>query len=466
MSFSRSRVVLALAVAVFGAQAPLLGAPGFGTLRKKVIQLQVRRPAVVRLANTSIAFRGKVANPEYAPVLASLEATLETQLVSNERTLVKKPVDAAEWVLELTVTGFSIPPSKQTTSGSGNTAVTNVIWSGSLTVAYQVLDKKGTVHDADNVRSAYDREFPASGQSGNSRFGIPGLGSATKPGEVVPHSADDVKQILLQQLVAQISSNLGNTVQGVEARLAGGETHLDRAATFMEQKLWARSIEELEKTPAFTKPDDESFRQYQFALAYEGVSYSSEKYEEQRNNLFKAQEYYDKALELNPGEKYFVEVVARTKESVARYRKLDAMKKEDQLKTKEDQVKAPPGGGGPTVQLAANPGAAKPARKPLTLNDVVELFTAPVPQDTIVEMIRESPADYDLLSKDAVLAIAKVKLPIAIQNEMRKKVGMTAIPEPAAAPKAPVQPKAAPPSAPAPAPKPATSQQPAGKKVP
>ena len=31
--------------------------PGFGLLKKKKVTLQVRRPAAVRLANTSIAFR-------------------------------------------------------------------------------------------------------------------------------------------------------------------------------------------------------------------------------------------------------------------------------------------------------------------------------------------------------------------------------------------------------------------------
>ena len=45
---------------------PTLADPGFGSIRKKTIDLQVRQPALVRLANTSVAFTGKVANPEYS----------------------------------------------------------------------------------------------------------------------------------------------------------------------------------------------------------------------------------------------------------------------------------------------------------------------------------------------------------------------------------------------------------------
>ena len=66
---------------------PLIGDAGFGTIRKKKITLQVRQPALVRLANTSIAFTGRSTNPEYLPVQESLLAILSTELLSNEKTL-------------------------------------------------------------------------------------------------------------------------------------------------------------------------------------------------------------------------------------------------------------------------------------------------------------------------------------------------------------------------------------------
>src|SRR5262245_2018354 len=76
----------------------VVGAQGFG-LRKRKIVLQVRQPALVRLADTSLAFKSSVTSPEYAPPVQTLEAVLETELMGNEKTLVKKSESEAQWVL-------------------------------------------------------------------------------------------------------------------------------------------------------------------------------------------------------------------------------------------------------------------------------------------------------------------------------------------------------------------------------
>src|SRR5688500_3590415 len=85
---------------VSGSQIVLLADPGFGSLMRKNIDLEVRQPALVRLADTSIAFTGKAASKEYQPVLESLLSTLETEIVSHEKTLQKKQSPKeAEWTL-------------------------------------------------------------------------------------------------------------------------------------------------------------------------------------------------------------------------------------------------------------------------------------------------------------------------------------------------------------------------------
>ena len=48
----------------------------------------------------------------------------------------------------------------------------------------------------------------------------------------------------------------------------------------------------------FPKPDKEAYRQYDLGLAYEAMSYDAVSFNDQRENLFKAEEYYDKALEM------------------------------------------------------------------------------------------------------------------------------------------------------------------------
>ena len=431
-------------------QATLLGDPGFGLLKKRKISLQIRRPAAVRLANTTIAFRSRVANAAYAPVASPLEATLETELIGNERTLVKKtPADAA-WTVAVTVTGFSVPPPKTRTQPvKNNAALTFSRWTGSLKVAYQVVDRSGRVHAADNVEASYDREVQTNAPQGGFKIpsAIPFVGSS-KSGEAAPQSADDVMQKLVKDVVHQIAVDLGNTVQPTEAQVAGGNDHLDRAADFMEQRLWARAIEELEKTPAFAKPQDESYRQYDLGLAYEAMSYEAKTYNEQRASLFKAQELYDAATEMNRDQRYFVQVVARLKDSLARYRTLDTMQRADQKAPRTAAAEAPtrptatigttpPRSAAPaSPRVNAAPAAARanvaptaPApTKALTARDVIEMHAAGVQHEQIVEVIRNSPAQFNLLDKDTVLAIARAKLPIALQNEMRKKVGLAPLP--------------------------------------
>lgn len=406
---------------------PISAGPGFGLMRKKTVQLRTRQPAAIRLSDTSIAFTGGATNPEYMPIEASLLETLETELLKDEKTLVKKNTAAeAEWTLNAKVTGYSLPPPQQRTQGTGNTAVQYTHWVGTLNVAYQVLDKTGKTHDAQNVRADFDKEYDSSGTSGGKIFSmpthIPFGGRKSSDGSSAektkqPRTTEDVKQILIQEAVGQIAANLGNTSRVLDVQVATGEDHLNKAATFMDDKLWSRALDLLDSTPAFPKPEDESYRQYDLGLVYEALSYDSKDAMDQRQNIYKAAEYYDKALELNPKEKYFVDSVARGKDSISRYKALDeeaALAK----KTGKGAVagESKPGGGKTPVNAA-------PPAKVFTASDAIELFSNGVGEDQITDMIRNSAVQFDPHDKDTVLAMAKAKLPMTIQNELRKKVG-------------------------------------------
>ena len=481
----RSVVAAGLAAALPGF---LFGDPGFGSLHKRKIDLPIRQPAAIRLANTLFAVTGSSANPAYVPVQESLMATLETELIANEHTLIKKPPASAEWVLGLRVTGFSLPPPQQRTDNVGNSAVAHVRWTGSIHAAYQVLDHDGRAHDAGNVEYNYDKEFVAGAKTGSSVFNkvpIPGV-KKQAPSEV-PQTTEDVQQILIREVVKQIATKLGNTKQTLEVQIAAGDDHLNRAADFMEKRLWSRALEELDKMPGFPKPESEAYRQYDLGLAYEAMSYEASSFNEQRENLFKAAEYYDKALEMNQKERYFIETVARTKEAIARYKAFEGMQKEDRKKEAPRVVVAqneppkvqaplvqsaaqttvqPPAAQPPTAQppaaqtpaaqtpkppppqppkpLAPKPQASVPSAAPstakapaaakappakaaapkaLTISDVIEMFSSGVPEDQIAAIIQRSSVQFDPFDKDTAIAIAKAKLPVTLQNEMRKKVG-------------------------------------------
>ena len=418
-----------VAVLVCAVAVPAWAGPGFGTLRKKYIELKTRQPAAVRLANTSIAFAGSSTNHEYTPVQESLLATLETELVSNEKTLLKKNTSKeADWTFNLKVTGYSAGNPQQRTETTGKSTTNYTKWNGSLNAAYQVLDHAGHVHDANNISYVYDKEF-ATGGAGSFFSKIPSIGKKSSTPQVIPHSPEDVKQIMIKDVVQQIATNLGNTTRSLQVEVAVGDEHLNRAAEFMEKQLWSRGLDELEKTPAYPKPEEEAYRQYDMGLAYEAMSYDSKNTAEQRENIFKAAEYYDKSLELNAREKYFVESVARTKDSIARFKALD-------LQQQQTTKKGPaPGPAAP----APTPVEAAPAAT-IKVGDVIEMFSSGVPEDQIVDIIRNSPVVFNPRDKDTALAIARAKLPVTLQNELRKKAGAPLIG--ASAPAAPAAPAA------------------------
>jgi len=430
----RARLLL-IAALVAAWPLSLLADPGFG-MRKRQMSLLVRRPALVRLANTTIGFKGVATDHEYQAVLGSLEATLETELVANERTLIKKPPEEAEWVLQVTVTGYGRPTNARRHKYSGTMSTTYVRWTGSLNVAYQVLDRHGRVHDADNVNHIYDREFNETTSNDTILNTIAQFGRSR---EAAPGTEEEVKQRLVKEVVLRIAANLGNTVQALDVRIAGGHERLNRAGDFLEERLWSRAIEELEKTLPFGRLQHEAFRQYALGLAYEALSYDSRSYEDQRTNLFKAQEFYDRAMEMNRDERYFVESVARTKESVARYRELDTMRKADTRRASPPPVSTPtpmPAPDQPSraasdasdAPPAPPPPPAASARKALTAADIIKLHTAGTSAAQIQELIELSPAAYDCLDTDTVISLNQARVPVAVQNAMRKKCGLNPLP--------------------------------------
>lgn len=409
-------------VGIFIGEPSLWAGPGFSALHRKTINLEVRKPALVRLADTSIAFTGKASNPEYQSVLQSLLTTIATELVKHENSLVAKPdPKQAEWTLYMQVTGYSAhDPQKSAQRAGDNIAVTDH-WTGSLNVAYQVLDRNGRVHDADNITAKYENTAVEGVSRGRTAFGVPIRVPGMKRGrEAAPQSVEDLKQLLVHRVSEDIASKLGNSSVGVSVKVATGEDHLNRAVTFMEQRLWARALQELESANAFPDADEESYRLYDLGLVYEAMSYEAKSYKDQRANLFQAQELYDKALETNRKEKYFVETVARVRDSIARYKTLDQQPARDHKAIPVKAATAREEG-----RPAPNPQVNQPtsASKANTAADIIKLFQAGVPNQQIVEIIRSAPLEFNPVDIPTVLAIREAKLPIDIQNEMRKKVG-------------------------------------------
>ncbi len=251
------------------------------------------------------------------------------------------------------------------------------------------------------------------------------IGKRPSQSEKVPSTEEDVKQELIRDVVVQIASKLGNTTRSIEVQVATGDSHLDRAGEFFDQQLWSRGLDELEKTPAFPKPEEESYRQYDLGLAYEAISYNSSNANDQRENIFKAAEYYDKALELNPKEKYFVATVARTRDALARYKELEQMAREDKKQKAATSPKAVAVENTSTQSSGSSANTSTPqnATKALSVDDVIEMYNSKVSEDQITGVIQSSSVEFKPYDKDTVIKIAKAKLPVSLQNALRSKVG-------------------------------------------
>lgn len=446
-----------LVAMLLAGSAMLIADPGFGKLRKKKLELDVRKPGAVRLAGTSVAFQGLAASPQNQAVQQDLLVTLATELLANERTLTRQDNPAlAEWRLQVRVNSFSMAQPQRINRGAVTTqkvqAQDNVIkWAGSMDASYQVVDRGGRVHASRNVTYRYDRDVAESGGGipwQPSKWKIPGV-KKSAAAQAVPRTPEDLKQIIIHEVVDQIAEQLGNTSDKLEVQAATGEVNLDRAVDFMEQKLWSRARDQLENMTAFPKPDQEAYRQYNLGLVYEALAYESKSATEQRANFFKAQEFYDKALEMNTRERYFVETIGRIRNGIAQYKALDNYQKEDIAKGRVAASTSTAAGTG-----RATTAAASGEGTPLTLAKVIEMQQAGVAEPMILEVIQASPSVvFNPVDPQTAIQVSRARLSVAVQNALRQRVGAKPLPVagvPAPAPAKP--PVSAPAKPPAPAP--------------
>jgi len=143
-----------------------------------------------------------------------------------------------------------------------------------------------------------------------------------------------------------------------------------------------------------------------------------------------------------------VETVARARDAVARYKTLETMQREDQQKQSTPSVASVAVQPSPTPAPAPPPATPPPppAKPKLNVAGVAEMLKEGVPDDQIASIIQNSPVDFDPNDKDTAIAVARGHISLALQNELRKKVGapLLPVPAPAAAAKAPASKPAVP----------------------
>jgi len=361
------------------------GAQSFGAAKEKVT-LHRKLPALIHLTGSSI----KVVVPgsdSTGDVSYDLQALLETEILKDDPSL-RVEANNPDNILTCSITNFSHPPPSVTTRpGVGVTGLQNQDYTrvtGSLEVSFQVKDAVGHQLIADNVKSKYDEEFDALGNSTSK--GVKGTFSGTfkrlkgASSEEMNQPTDaELRSRLLLDTVQQIAEHIVNSDEAIDVFLARQKGAMEDGDKAAEGGLWQRALETFETAPAMSKPEDDAYRLYDIGVAYEALAYQADDDKTAMKYLDQAAINYGKAIDAKPSEKYFVAPQNRIETAIAHYKELEEEKKPKPAPVVEAANVPPP----------AAPAAAKPAGpKALTNTQVVAMIKSGMDDDTVIQAVR------------------------------------------------------------------------------
>jgi len=273
---------------------------GFGLIAKDFAYLQRTHPPKVFLRGTKLAVRATGQAQQLQGAAGRLRSLLESEILSADSRLA---VDEArpETLIEVTVvesqgdekweTRTVLKSRKTGEDAKGKPIYTQYedhvrykIVTYSFSIAYKVQDVRSRSSlDADTIKRQYQQDFA----EGN---GAPDLAS--------------LESSMVGQVVEVIKLRITPSREQIGVLVPRGS--LKDLANLAEAGLWNQYLEAVEAQPARPKPVDESYRQYAIGVAYEALGYAAENsVDETLQYLQQASVYYNQALQMNPGEKYF-----------------------------------------------------------------------------------------------------------------------------------------------------------------
>jgi tetratricopeptide (TPR) repeat protein len=201
-----------------------------------------------------------------------------------------------------------------------------------MRVSFQARTSRGKTIGSDNILAKYDEEFD---DSGNSLSG--GVGKAmkntfkrvtggAKAEDMAPPTDSELRTKLLDSAVQQIVVQLVNTRETIEVLLAKGKG-MEPGVKDAEAGLWSRALEAWETLPPLPRPVDDAYRLYDVGVADEALAYAAEDIPAAMKFLDEAAINYGKAIDSNPGEKYFLQPQKRIETALAHYEKLQQQNK-------------------------------------------------------------------------------------------------------------------------------------------
>jgi hypothetical protein len=338
VSLPNSRLPLLLSgAALLMCALPRAGAQSFGLpLLHSKTTLQRKLPALVHLPGTTV--RLSVSSHAAEPALADdFKTMLSSELLKDDPRM-SVIDDRADSIVQCDILSFDHPQPTITvrpgvTNSKGQTSAPQSFTrvTGLMRVSFRARAANGATVGSDNVVAKYDEEFDSNGNAASK--GVVGVmkngwhrvaGGAKSGEDVNPPTLPELKQKLMQDAVDQIVRQLVTTREPIEVQLAKGKGAMDQGVKDAEAGLWSRALEAWETMPPLPKPVDDAYRLYDVGVAYEALGYGADDPKQAVTYLQKASTNYGKAIDSNPGEKYFIAPQKRIETALAHYSKLEA----------------------------------------------------------------------------------------------------------------------------------------------
>jgi hypothetical protein len=388
-------VVLLLAVAIPGAT---VSAQNFGNAfqHKKIILIR-KLPPTGHIDGSSFMVKVQgVGIP--GDVSQGLQSTIESLMISNDSRL-HSVMDKPDATIICNITTYSQQQATETQGGvtigkKTFPAQTFIHVKGLMTVTFNAQDVRGSRSiAADTVTAKFDQQYPVQSAQPTKLNSLSGMGSILshvpqKPGgedPTKPPNPTEVRDQMVKNISYQIASHLVNTSEQVSVDLAVGGG-LDEADKLMDQKLWARALEQLNVMPPFAQPEQDAYRLYDLGVVNEAMGYAAEDVQSARKDLQEASIDYGKAIDAKPDEKSFLQPQTRIDTALAHY------------KTLGEQAAA-------SAQVAS--AAKTPAADALSNADVISMVAAKLDEANILDTIKTATAVNFDLSAHGQIDLAK-----------------------------------------------------------
>jgi hypothetical protein len=305
-------------------------------LLKSKVTLQRKLPASVQLPGTSVSIL-VTSHAGSADLAQDFKSMLGSELLKDDPRLSLED-HGSDSILNCQITAFEHPPATTSTRPgvqTGKTAAKPVTYTrvtGVMRVSFQARSKAGRTIGSDNIIAKYDEEFDTSGNALSGGIGgvfknsYKRIAGGAKSEDMNPPTDAELRTKLLTDAVQQIVVQLVNTRETIEVLLAKGKG-MDQGVKDAEAGLWSRASEAWETEPPLPRPVDDAYRLYDIGVADEALAYGADDIQAAMKFLDEASINYGKAIDSNPGEKYFLDPQKRIESALAHYEKLQQQSK-------------------------------------------------------------------------------------------------------------------------------------------